>query len=370
MRKEIHFYLIFSQQRFPTDMKLGIFYCLTAAVALLTFSSCHHNEPDPIKPIEERNILMVNGIGQMCDFSGEVISELPDCKAVSQIIVDGNDYFVAGSSTKDKVGYWKNGKWNTLHVDFVDDVDHRTFGIGKWEYYIYLLDLPNVLKNSGIFALRNSADFQAARHGISVSEGVCRVVGSDLSKEPVRARVPVIYNEYKGAYVSERLTLPDGVYEGEAMAVHAFDRDHVVVGGYVGKEPAIWIDGQLQILPRPHNVSNGSNGVPDGYVNAVTRVDGHICAAGVEFYDENNTVAIAWLDGVPQYLKANDDETFVSSEVVDIQTYGTDVYILTHEFDTVDKGDYVSEVLSSVLWMNNKVVGKVLYKGIVSFAVY
>ena len=77
------------------------------------------------------------------------------------------------------MGYWKNGKWNTLHVDFIIDVDHRTVGIAKWDYNIYLLDYPNVLRNSGIFRLLDSENFTPAMHGISVSEGECCVVGTD-----------------------------------------------------------------------------------------------------------------------------------------------------------------------------------------------
>lgn len=339
-----------------------------AAIVLVTLVSCQHDEPDVIKPADERRIMLVNGIGEIYDLDGGLITTLPFCKSVSQIIVEGDDYFVSGSSSKDRVGYWKNGKWNTLHVDFINDVEHWAAGIGKWDYYIYLLDYPNVLKNSGIFPLRNSENFIAANHGISVSEGVCHVVGSDLVETPVHARVPVMYSEHKGAYESERLPLPDGVTSGDALAVYAYDRNHVIVGGKVGREPAIWVDGQLQVLTRGHQIPNPGDRVL-GRVNAITRVDGHIIAAGDEFYDEENQVATVWRDGVPSFLIA-DSENFVSSEVMDIQAYGSDVYILTFEYDMVGNGENSYEALSSVLWLNGKVLGKIMYKGMVSFAVY
>lgn len=351
---------------FSTIMK-NIFCCICAIIVLVSATSCHHDEPDAIKPASERRILMVNGIGEIYNLNEELITTLPSCKAVSQIIVDGDDYFVSGSSSKDRVGYWKNGKWSTLHVDFIDDVDHRSYGIAKWDYYIYLLDLPNVLKNSGIFPLRDSENFLAARHGISVSEGVCRVVGSDLVETPVRARVPVIYSEHKGGYVSERLPLPDGVIRGDALAVYAYNRNHVLVGGHAGTEPAIWVDGQLQVLTRGHEVTRGDDKTPNGYVNAVAYLDGHIYAAGVEYYNDKDQVATVWCDGVPQYLMAASSDVFVSSEVMDIQIYGSDLYILTHEYSMGANG---YAVLSSVLWMNGQVVGKIKYKGMVSFAVY
>ena len=334
------------------------------------FSSCKNDEPDnPIKPVGERDIMLVNGIGDIYNLNGEVITTLSNCRSVSQIIVEGNDYFVSGSSSKDRVGYWKNGKWNTLHVDFIEDVEHWAAGIGKWDYYIYLLDYPNVLKNSGIFPLRDAENFIAARHGISVSEGVCHVVGSDLVETPVHARVPVIYSEHKGAYVSERLPLPEGVTRGDALAVYGYDRNHVIVGGYVGNEPALWIDNQLQVLPCTHSTAMSSNDLPNGLVSAVTRIGDRIYAAGTEYYDEENQVATVWCDGVQQYLKASGDD-FVSSEVMDIQAYGSDLYVLTLEYSMIDNGEYSYPALSSVLWMNGTVLGKILYKGMVSFAVY
>ena len=347
----------------------NIYYLLVISIWVL-LSSCQHDEPgNPIKPVDERRIMLVNGIGEIYNLNEELITTLPYCKAISQIIVEGDDYFVAGSSSKDRVGYWKNGKWNTLHVDFINDVDHRSYGIAKWDYYIYLLDLPNVLKNSGIFPLRDSENFISARHGISVSEGVCHVVGSDLVEEPAHARVPVIYNEHKGAFVSEKLPLPDGVTWGDALSLFAYDRDHVIVGGHVGHEPAIWVDNQLQVLPRSYSITTDQK-IPYGSVNAISRVDGHIYAAGKEYYDDNNQVATLWLDGVPSHLIASSSEDFVSSEVMDIQAYGSDLYILTHEYAFMNNGEHSYEALSSVLWMNGVVVGKIKYKGMISFAVY
>lgn len=352
-------------------MQLRFFHHLAGVLAIFLLTSCQHDEPvDPIKPVGEREILLVNGIGDIYNLEGEVITTLPSCKSVSQIIVDDNDYFVSGSSSKDRVGYWKNGKWNTLHVDFIDDVDHRAAGIGKWDYYIYLLDYPNVLKNSGIFPLENCENFIAANHGISVSGGKCFVVGSDLVEEPVHARVPVIYSEHKGKYVSERLPLPDGETKGDALAVYAYDRDHVLAGGFAGREPVIWSDNAVQVLPRNYDVNIGGSSTPYGYVNAITRIEGHTIAAGVEYYDDENMVATMWRDGVPTHLKASSDDDFISSEVMDIQAYGSDLYILTYEYAIVHSGDHSFDALASVLWMNGNVVGKIMYKGMVSFAVY
>ena len=343
--------------------------CLLVLCATIVLPSCQHDEPEGIKPVEERSILLLSGIGEIYDVDGKVITTLPSCQAVSQIIVDGNDYFVSGSSSKDRVGYWKNGKWNTLHVDFIDDVEHWTAGIGKWDYYIFLLDYPNVLKNSGIFRLKDSESFIAANHGISVSEGKCYVVGSDLVKEPVEARVPVVYHEHKGEYVSQRLILPKGVTYGDALSVYAYDRDHVIVGGNAGREPAIWVDNVLHILHRGFRVDNAYEDLPNGIVTAIVRIDGHTFAAGHELYEPEKIIATVWRDGVPEHLKASGDD-FISSEVMDIQAYGSDLYLLTHEYSLVHAEDHDYEALSSVLWMNGKVVCKIPYKGMMSFAVY
>lgn len=351
-------------------MKRIFYCCFFVIVALLSLSSCQHDEPNPIKPVEERNILLINGIADIYNLEGEIVTTLPECKSVSQIILEGNDYFIAGTSTKDRVGYWKNGKWNTLHVDFKNEVNPRVFGIAKWDYYIYLYKFDYVLKNSGIFRLKDPENFMPARHGISAIGGACYVVGSKLVETPVHARVPIIYSEHKGEFVDERLPLPDGVTSGEANAVYAYERNHVIVGGYVGQEPAIWIDNQVQVLPRSYDVTNGSTITPNGTVDAVTYIDGHYYAVGSEYYDENNLIATVWRDGVPIYHLKSTDDGFESSEVMDIQAYGSDLYVLTQEYTLVDKGEYVSSIMSSVLWMNDKVLGQIKYKGMISFAVY
>ena len=210
-------------------------HLIIALAALLLLTACDHDEPvDPIKPLSERTLLVIGQEGNICDINGVLIKQLPDCRTVTQIIVEGEDYFVSGVNSKDKVGYWKNGKWNTLHVDFIDDVDHWTFGIAKWDYNIYLLDYPNVLRNSGIFPLRESENFTPSNHGISVSEGKCYVVGTESKPvgEFMFVNSPVIYTERKGfRYLAEACehismhhpTLPDNlgviVLGGDAESV-------------------------------------------------------------------------------------------------------------------------------------------------------
>ena len=92
---------------------------------VLAIGTCSHDEPgSPFKPLEERRVLVLNYDGEIYDQHGEMVMQLPNCTYATEIISDGDDYFVSGVQSKDRVGYWKNGKWNTLHVDFIDDVDH------------------------------------------------------------------------------------------------------------------------------------------------------------------------------------------------------------------------------------------------------
>ena len=163
--------------------------------------------------------------------------------------------------------------------------------------------------------------------------------------------------------------MPAGIDSGEALAVYAYDRDHVLVGGSVGREPAIWTDNQLQVLQRSYPMLHDDYERPFGSVNAIVRADGHVYAAGAEYYNEENQVATVWCDGVPTHLNGT-GENFIESEVVDIQAYGKDVYVLTAEYSTVSNGEYSYPALASVLWMNGNEVGRIWYKGMVSFAVY
>ena len=219
-------------------------YFLLTLSALLLLSSCDHDDPKTIKRRGERQIYVLTSEGHIYDLMGDRIMELPDCEYASEIITDGDDYFVSGKNSKDKVGYWKNGKWNTLHIDFIENVSHETQGIAKWDYYIYLFDYPYILKNSGIFPLDDCENFSPSGKCLAVSNGKCYLTGMEYHGDiPSDA---VLYYEYKGRYAKAILPKPDADVNGHATSIYAWDTDHTIVGGHVGEEPCIWIDQQLQ----------------------------------------------------------------------------------------------------------------------------
>ena len=327
------------------EMKHIHCYCLAAVVALLLMG-CKHDEPaSPYKPLDQRRVLVLSTSGEIYDHSGKKIKQLPNCTFAAEIIADGDDYFVSGVESRGRVGYWKNGKWNTLHVDFIEDVDHWTYGIGKWDYYIFLLDIPNVLKNSGIFPLENCHDFIPATHALRVSEGKCYVIGNGFDENDEKAHYkPVLYTNYK----KEFLPMPDGVVSGECRAIYAYDRDHTILGGVIGRQPAVWIDKQYQIYETStHQYLDGYT--PLGSIEAVTRNADHIYAAGWELTESGDNCATVWIDGSRvHYLSPEADGT--SSRAVDIYAYDNDIYLLTCEYNKVIDKDIF------YLWLNGNII--------------
>lgn len=345
---------------------------LVAICALWSLTACDDNSPDDgIKPLERRTVLLLKENGEIYSLEGELVKTLPNCGGVTQIIVDKGDYFVSGVSTKDRVGYWKNGKWSTLHVDFIDDIDHWAFGIGKWDSYIFLLDYPHVLKNSGIFRLNNSERFMPAHHGISVLEGECYVVGNELidSVSTNTNTYPILYTEHKGVYEKEVLPMPDGIDTGEALAIYAYDKKHFIAGGYVGREPAIWVDRELRILPRFYDCT-GEEGqhYPFGIVQSIALCNGHIYCGGFEYMDDEAEKAVPtlWCDGKPTHLVVGaDEENYFSGRVVEVAAYGDDVYTLTQELYDDDDG---MPLYFSALWLNGRLL-RIYDLLLISFAV-
>ena len=331
-------------------MRKILVYNLLAICALVLLSSCDHDEPvDPIKPLEERTVLVLSAYGDIYDQTGKLVTHLPNCTFASEIIADGDDYFVAGVHSKGRVGYWKNGKWNTLHVDFIDDVDHWVYGIGKWEYYIYLLDVPSVLKNSGIFPLEDCHDFIPADHALRVTEGKCYVVGYELTTEEVQYR-PVLYsNRNKNTYKKEYLPMPPGAVTGECQAIYAYDGYSTIIGGVIDRQPAVWVDKQYQLyeVSNPELLEEGS--YPVGRIDAITICDGHIYAAGFEYNKNNNLIATVWVDGKPVHYQVNDGPDIIS-QAVEICSYGNDVYLLTSEYDRE------TSIYYNYLWLNGNLV--------------
>lgn len=331
-------------------MKHTLFYLLLAVCAVWLASSCSHDEPvNPIKPVDERTVLLVTSSGEIYDQTGKMVLQLSNCTFASEIIADGEDYFVAGVQSKGRVGYWKNGKWHTLHVDFINDVDHWTYGIGKWDYYIYLLDIPNVLKNSGIFPLEDCQYFIPADHALRVTEGTCYVIGyEETSVEAHYA--PVLYsNRSKDTYKKEYLPMPPGAQTGECKAIYAYDRDHTVIGGIIDRKPAVWVDKQCRIydVSYPELLQEGT--YPVGRIEAITMCNGHIYAAGFEYNAALDLIATMWTDGIPAHYEAREG-VGSTSQAIGIYSYGDDVYLLTREYS----GDNGS--LMTHLWLNGHII--------------
>lgn len=327
-------------------MRYLFVYALLAACAVTLLSSCEHDEPvNPIKPLEDRTVLLVTPSGEIYDQNGDLVQQLPNCTFAAEIISDGDDYFVSGVQSKGRVGYWKNGKWNTLHVDFIDDVDHWTYGIGKWDYYIYLLDIPNVLKNSGIFRLEDFHDFVPAQHALAVSEGKCYVIGYGFSDiDPDGHYKPVLYTNYK----KEFLPMPEGATEGECHALYAYDRDHTIIGGIIDDMPAVWVEKQYEIYPvtYPRETLGNLNFI--GRVESVTKCNDHIYAAGFEFNYDNKMIATLWIDGVPSHYLSGWECS--NSQALEILAYGDDVYMITTEYYGA------TDESRAHLWLNGKLI--------------
>ena len=327
-------------------MRYCIFYQLLAICALSLFSSCTHDEPvNPIKPVDERTVLVLTHDGYVFDQVGDLIAQLPNCRFAAEIISDGDDYFVSGTQSKDRVGYWKNAKWNTLHVDFIDDVDHWTYGIAKWDYYLYLLDIPNVLKNSGIFPLEDLHDFIPASHALAVSEGKCYVIGYGFGDDNADGHyLPVLYTNYK----KEFLPMPGAAITGECHAIYAYDRDHTIIGGFIDDLPAVWVDKEYEIYPVSYPRELEDDEYLLGTVESVAKCNDHIYAAGFEYDFNNKSLATMWTDGVPEHFLSGWECT--SSHAVGVHTYGDDVYLLTYEYnnDTDESRTH--------LWMNGRII--------------
>ena len=327
-------------------MKQKFLYHIFLICVLASLSACEHEEPvGPIKPVDERTVLVLTSGGEIYDQNGDFVKQLPNCTYAAEMISDGDDYFVSGVQSKGRVGYWKNGKWNTLHVDFIDDVDHWTYGIGKWDYYIYLLDIPNVLKNSGIFPLEDCHDFVPANHALAVSEGKCYVIGYAFNGDLGHSHYqPVLYTNYKKEY----LPMPEGAETGECHAIYAYDRDHTIIGGMIDAMPAVWVEKQYEVYPvsYPRETLGDVNMI--GRVSSVTKCNGHIYAAGFEIGYDKKMYATMWTDGVLAHYLSGWECT--SSDAIEVHSYGDDVYLLTSEYNNETDESRVH------LWMNGKLI--------------
>ena len=337
---------------------------------LIILSSCEHDDPKTVKRRGERQIYVLTSEGHIYDLMGDKIMELPDCEYASEIISDGDDYFVSGKNSKGKVGYWKNGKWNTLHLDFIDDVEHETQGIAKWDYYIYLFDYPFILKNSGIFPLDDCEDFNPSGRCLAVSNGKCYLTGMEYHGDDNLPNDAVLYYEHKGRYAKAILPKPSPDLSGHATCIHAYDTFHTIVGGHVGHEPCIWVDQQLQVLPRICNPPTPEYDLPLGHVSSVTKLNGHIYACGYEEDDNSNMRAVLWVDGVPQFVQSPRQEKMRFSFADELIAYGDDLYMLTFEcYEQKLANGETENNIDILIWMNERIIAKYNNIDVVNFTV-
>lgn len=325
---------------------------IVQAILLLT-TSCQHDEPENwIKPEGERTVLFLTPQGQIYDQDQELVTTLPHCTYANQIISDKGDYFVSGIHDNEKEGYWKNGKWNTLHVDFIDDVNHWINGMAKWDYYIYLLDYPNVLKNSGIFPLEDAKLFLPAKQALDVSEGMCYVVGHKVTDDSHGEYLPVLYTEHKGKYTYEMLPVFDKAIRGECTSVYAYNRHHCLIGGSINGWPVIWVDKQLQVMPLSEaSFDNYDENTRLGEVYSLTECYGDVFAGGCEPYHDK-TVATLWHNGEITHLEYYPEKS-MSSEVIEIKAYGSDIYVATLEYFFNENSEFIT---TTILWKNGSPV--------------
>ena len=341
---------------------------LLLAISVLTLMASCDKDEVTVKRRGERQVYVLTSEGHIYDLMGDRIMELPNCKYASEIISDGDDYFVSGKSTKDKVGYWKNGKWNTLHVDFIENVSHETQGIAKWDYYIYLFDYPYILKNSGIFPLDDYENFSPSGKCLTVSNGKCYLAGGEFyDEEPSNA---VLYYEHKGRYAKRILPKPSEDVSGHATTIFAYDTVHTIVGGHVGTEPCIWVDKELQVLPRTFDAPPYEYDLPLGHVSSTTYLNGHIYACGYEDDEDHNMRAVLWVDGIPQHIHSGRQEKVLFSFAEELMAYGDDLYMLSFEcYEHVLPNGETDTNLDIFIWMNDRIIAKYNNIDIINFTV-
>lgn len=334
----------------------------TAAVALLVLlTACENNgfkDPTP-PPLEKRRVLLLDALGNVYDQTGALVAELPNCDYATQIIADGKDWFVSGIESNGRIGYWKNAKWNTLHVDDLEDVDHWIYGMGKWDSYMYLLDYPKVLKNSGIFRIKGSEYFIPADQALAVTWNQCYVVGSyvkigqQLDGTGSQLLLPVYYYLDHDIYVPEFLPLPSGFDSGMANAIYGYGGDRIVICGMVGNRPVVWVDKKPQLLSLSFQHDPNTT-KPLAAAKSVAVANGVVYVGGYEYSKGSEMVATLWRDGVPIHLHTG-DPAFYGSEVQEVVSCGDDIYVLTNEYGVVDE-DSAEDLTTTILWFNGTIL--------------
>lgn len=349
-------------------MKRSLLLIAAALLTLAFLTACGSDEPSQggpiqVKPEAERNIWILTQEGEIYDQTGAKVKTLPDCDYASQIIPFGTDYYVTGRNLDYKsngFGYWKNGEWVTV-LDYEEPYAVTTSQLICKQYNdIYLLAAKSEpTGNYGWYIYKNGKptrqDDCNRSHSeymdMSVSGNNTYLVGYEYDDDDFLS-TPLLWINGK----KESLPIGDAI-GARPSCVCASGSTRNIVGGCVmnvnnglGK-PALWIDHQLTILKT-------SSDTRWGQVYDVLESNGHIYALGYE-----NEKATLWIDNKPEVYHHNSFENETSSSYgVQMQLYGSDLYVLTNESYT--------DVYYHI-WMNGQHKNSVRVPGnVVGFAVF
>jgi hypothetical protein len=142
------------------------------------------------------------------------------------------------------------------------------------------------------------------------------------------------------------------------------------VGGHVGTEPCIWVDKELQVLPRTLDPPPYEYDLPLGHVTSTTYLNGHIYACGYEDDEDHNMRAVLWVDGVPQHIHSGRQEKVLFSSAEELMAYGDDLYMLSLEcYEYKLPNGETDTSIDFFIWMNDRIIAKYDHIDIVNFTV-
>lgn len=144
------------------------------------------------------------------------------------------------------------------------------------------------------------------------------------------------------------LPLFDKGIRGECTCVYAYDRNHCLIGGSINGWPVIWVDKKLQVMPLSEaSFDNFDANTTLGEVCSLTECYGDIFAGGSEPYHDKS-VATVWHNGEITHLEYYPEKS-ISSEVVEIMAYGSDIYVVTLEYFYNENSEFIT---NTILWKN------------------
>lgn len=329
----------------------------TAVMLAATLAGCAGDEPTPdpgggtititVKEEADRTVLIGTKDGKIYDMSdGQLLTTLSRCTRINSMAMHGDNYFVAGEASTGRVTYWHNGR--EMPLEAVGD----SYAVAQSYNNVYVYaSAINFFPGDKTYIYRNGIEVaRSTEAGWPVALAAYGDKFYALSLGPKMWTNDAVTALPDNGFRTFATNL-DLMANSTGTTYYATGHMNNIVNGHDTPTPCLWVNGTLTTLPVNFTDREKNNHTyREGSAYDVSHKGRDIYVAG-DRHDGTMYKATVWIiapDGEDQVKTYWHPDGNVDSRAIRTLVYGSDVYVMTNEWDH-DTG-----TVRTRIWMNHE----------------